>query len=70
MQLGPKYKIARRLGAPIFEKTQNAKFAASKEKRGASFTKPKTAFGTQMNEKQKARFLSLPYQRKRRQRVG
>lgn len=56
MQLGPKYKIARRLGAPIFEKTQNAKFAASKEKRSTGFSKPKTAFGTQMNEKQKARF--------------
>lgn len=56
MQLGPKYKIARRLGAPIFEKTQTAKFSASKEKRRTSFSKPKTAFGTQMNEKQKARF--------------
>lgn len=56
MKLGPKYKLARRLGAPIFEKTQTAKFAASKEKRKVAFSRPKSAFGTQMNEKQKARF--------------
>ena len=37
MKLGPKYKIARRLGAPIFEKTQTQKYVLSlarKEKRG------------------------------------
>jgi small subunit ribosomal protein S4 len=56
MKLGPKYKLARRLGAPIFEKTQTAKFAASKERRKAAFGKPKSAFGLQLNEKQKARF--------------
>ncbi len=56
MKLGPKYKLARRLGAPIFEKTQTAKFTASKERRKAVFSKPKSAFGLQLNEKQKARF--------------
>ncbi len=56
MKLGPKYKLARRLGAPIFEKTQTAKFAASKERRKTVFGKPKSAFGLQLNEKQKARF--------------
>ncbi len=55
MKTGPKYKIARRLGAPIFEKTQTAKFEKSKERRQKSFGKAKSAFGTQMNEKQKAR---------------
>jgi len=55
MKIGPKYKLARRLGAPIFEKTQTAKFAASKERRKAAFGKPKSAFGAQLNEKQKAR---------------
>lgn len=55
MKTGPKYKIARRLGAPIFEKTQTAKFAASKERRGKKMSRPKSAFGLQLNEKQKAR---------------
>ena len=58
MIIGPKYKIARRLGAPIFEKTQTQKYALHLErkekKRG--FSKPKLEYGLQMNEKQKARF--------------
>src|SRR3990167_75474 len=29
MRIGPKYKIARRLGAPVFEKTQTPKYALS-----------------------------------------
>ncbi len=57
MKLGPKYKIARRLGAPIFEKTQTAKFKASlgegKEKRRGG---PKSEFAKQLLEKQKVRF--------------
>ncbi|MFA6050357.1 MAG: 30S ribosomal protein S4 [Candidatus Paceibacterota bacterium] len=56
MIIGPKYKLARRLGAPVFEKTQTAKFAASKEKKTTKFARPKSAFGAQLNEKQKARF--------------
>lgn len=59
MKLGPKYKIARRLGAPIFEKTQTAKFAQSlsrKEKNGKVPQRPKSEFGIQLIEKQKARF--------------
>ncbi|MES3004705.1 MAG: 30S ribosomal protein S4 [Patescibacteria group bacterium] len=58
MIIGPKYKIARRLGAPIFEKTQTQKYALHLERRGKSkkFSKPKSEFGLQMNEKQKARF--------------
>lgn len=59
MITGPKYKIARRLGAPIFEKTQTQKFALHLEKRGKNrkFTKPKSEFGLQLIEKQKARFI-------------
>ncbi len=60
MKIGPKYKIARRLKAPVFEKTQTQKFALRadrKGKRGKSFSKPKTDFGAQMNEKQKARMF-------------
>ncbi|MEK7642487.1 MAG: 30S ribosomal protein S4 [Patescibacteria group bacterium] len=58
MIIGPKYKIARRLGAPIFEKTQTQKFALrSGKKSGSKFTRPKSDFGLQMNEKQKARMF-------------
>ena len=58
MITGPKYKIARRLGAPIFEKTQTQKYALHLERRGKTrgFSKPKSEYGLQMNEKQKARF--------------
>lgn len=59
MITGPKYKIARRLGAPIFEKTQTAKFKlraerdfSSKKKKGG----PRSDYGKQLIEKQKARF--------------
>ncbi len=62
MIIGPKYKIARRLGAPVFEKTQTQKYVLSqtkktKTKRGGP--KQRTDFGMQMNEKQKARFSYL-----------
>ncbi len=58
MKIGPKYKIARRLGAPIFEKTQTAKYTLSltrKEKVRRKFTRPKSEFGKALIEKQKAR---------------
>lgn len=58
MKIGPKYKIARRLGAQIFEKTQTQKFAAAEQKRnrGQRPRRPRTDFALQMQEKQKARF--------------
>ena len=37
----PKYKIARRLGAGVYEKTQTPKFAASEARRGKKKSKPK-----------------------------
>lgn len=55
---GPKYKIARRLGAPIFEKTQTQKFKLNetkKSKRGKGMMGA-TNFAIQLNEKQKAKF--------------
>lgn len=58
MLIGPRYKKAKKLGAHIFDKTQTAKFALRQarkkgsEKRG----KPKSDFGLQLLEKQKARF--------------
>ncbi len=59
MIIGPKYKIARRLGAPIFEKTQTQKYALHLERKGKKrgFAKAKSEFGLQLNEKQKARFV-------------
>jgi small subunit ribosomal protein S4 len=56
MKLGPKYKIARRLGSAVFEKTQGAKFALSEQKRKPKFSKPRSLYGTQMIEKQKVRY--------------
>lgn len=58
MKIGPKYKIARRLGASVFEKTQTAKFAlrAERKGRGAGRPKSKTNFGIQLLEKQRVRF--------------
>jgi small subunit ribosomal protein S4 len=55
-----KYKIARRLGAHIFEKTQTAKFVDSVNRRGAKKggkrPKPLSGYAEQMYEKQRIRF--------------
>lgn len=55
-----KYKIARRLGAHVFEKTQTAKFADSVNRRGAKKggkrPKPLSGYAEQMYEKQRIRF--------------
>lgn len=58
MRIGPKYKIARRLGSRVFEKTQNQKFAQSLARREKAKGRPKTKtdFGIQMLEKQKTRY--------------
>lgn len=59
MKIGPKYKIARRLGAPVFEKTQTPKYTLSlarKEKSGKRSKRPASEFGLELIEKQKARF--------------
>ncbi len=59
MIIGPKYKIAKRLGASVFPKTQTAKFALAQER--SSRTKKtgrrnqQTEFGRQLLEKQKVR---------------
>lgn len=58
MKIGPKFKIAKRLGAPIFEKTQTQKFALSESRRGR--TKKRMGnmsdYKRQLLEKQKMRF--------------
>ena len=58
MKLGPKFKIAKRLGAPIFEKTQTQKFALSEARGGRQKKRPAPAsdYKKQLIEKQKMRF--------------
>lgn len=54
----PKYKLARRLGTGLFEKTQSQKFALREGRRAVVKTRPKakSQFGIQLLEKQKARY--------------
>lgn len=56
MKIGPKYKIARRLGSSVFEKTQGAKFALSLQKRTKVRRGSRSNYGIQLIEKQKVRF--------------
>ncbi len=57
MKIGPRYKIARRLGGNVFDKTQSQKFALRSTKKD-SIKKKKAGsdFSLQLIEKQKARF--------------
>lgn len=60
MIIGPKYKIAKRLGAPVFEKTQSQKFAISEARSVRKKTgRPGGAsdYKRQHIEKQKMRFV-------------
>jgi len=59
MKIGPKYKIAKRLGAPIFEKTQTQKFALSEARSGRTKKRRPgnmSDYKRQLIEKQKMRF--------------
>jgi small subunit ribosomal protein S4 len=57
MKVGPKYKIAKRLGASVFEKTQTQKFAiaAERSERNKRRGRGPTEYGRQLLEKQKVR---------------
>ena len=57
MKIGPKYKIAKRLGASVFEKTQSQKFAVAEERsaRNKKRGRGATEYGKQLLEKQKVR---------------
>lgn len=61
MKIGPKYKIARRLGVPVFEKTQTQKFAQREQrKQMANRTRRRgnrSDYALQLLEKQKARYV-------------
>ncbi len=58
MKIGPKFKIAKRLGASIFEKTQTQKFALSQARAGKVRRRPGqiSDYKRQLTEKQKLRF--------------
>ncbi len=59
MKLGPRYKIAKRLGSPIFEKTQTQRFAVSQQRSAANKKGkrkgPGSDYSRQLIEKQKLR---------------
>lgn len=57
MQIGPKYKIARRLGTPVFSKTQTQKFAIREQRKPRKRGKRMSDYGLQLLEKQKARYM-------------
>ncbi len=59
MHIGPRYKKARYLGAPVFRKTQTQKYAMrsqAKVKTKGKRRGGKSEYGRQMLEKQKARY--------------
>ncbi len=58
MKTGPRYKIAKRLGATVFEKAQTQKFAISAERSAKNKRRGRgrqSEYGKQMLEKQKVR---------------
>lgn len=60
MKLGPKFKIARRLGSAVFEKTQGPKYALNEQKKiKQRKPRPKSIYGKQLIEKQKVRYTYL-----------
>jgi small subunit ribosomal protein S4 len=59
MKIGPQYKLCRKLGSPIYEKCQTAKFQLNTEKKAKTVKlgrSSRSSFATQMIEKQKVRF--------------
>jgi small subunit ribosomal protein S4 len=58
MKIGPKFKIAKRLGAPVFEKTQTQKFALSQARGRREKKRPgqMSDYKRQLVEKQKMRY--------------
>ncbi|MEI6296700.1 MAG: 30S ribosomal protein S4 [bacterium] len=59
MLRGPKYKICKRVGGAVFPQCQTPKFNASLTKeggKGKKRPKPRSEYGTQFLEKQKAKF--------------
>lgn len=60
MKIGPKFKKARKLGAPVFDKTQTQKFQLNQERKaGGRRGRAPSEYGLQLKEKQKARYCYL-----------
>ncbi|TSC83851.1 MAG: small subunit ribosomal protein S4 [Parcubacteria group bacterium Gr01-1014_17] len=57
MQIGPRYKIARRYGPELFEKTSTQKFALREGQRAGKKMRARSDYAVQLAEKQKARFF-------------
>ena len=73
MKIGPKYKIAKRLGAPIFEKTQTQKFEISLARSNSNRTRrpgQMSDYKRQLIEKQKMRFTYGISEKQLRRYVG
>jgi len=57
MRVKSKYKVARRLGASVFEKTQGPKFAERQERRKKQFRRGNlSSYAKQLLEKQRVRY--------------
>ena len=58
MIIGPRYKKARYLGAPVFRKTQTQKYAIRSQQKAKTTKRrgKKSEYGLQLLEKQKARY--------------
>ena len=56
LQIKSKYKIAKRLGAAIFEQTQTQKFALSETRAKKPRGRAASDFGKQLLEKQRVRY--------------
>lgn len=60
MQIGPKYKICRRLGSHVYEKCQTQKFQLSEARKGRTMRGGRrrnvSEYGEQLLEKQRVRF--------------
>ena len=57
MKIGPRYKIARRLGADVFPKTLSPKYAMRAGKPSGKSRFARSEFSAQLREKQRARML-------------
>lgn len=57
MQIGPRYKICKRLGSGVFQKCQTQKFETAKSRGGKQRRRRRQSnYGAQLEEKQKVRY--------------
>jgi len=56
MQIGPRYKICKRLGSGVFQKCQTQKFETSKSRGEQRYRRRQSNYGAQLEEKQKVRY--------------